>query len=158
MVGVIIQAVIGLDGTTYTRQQLEACWRNGLRIQGYVFPGGLSWKLPMFDGYAIEGLWLDLELPITIAAVNAALQQCDAYIGGTTGIYTGKWFFDQEGWSTKAYWANRPLWDANYDGVPVPAVDFVPYGGWTSCVIKQYRGTSSIGDVHMIDLDTSLPR
>jgi hypothetical protein len=153
VVGVIIQAVTGLDSKSYTRQQLAMCRTNGLRTQGYVFPGGLAAKLARFDGHALEALWLDVELPITEAAVNAALIQCDAYTGQRTGLYSGKWFFDQQGWSHHSYWASRPLWDSHYNGVAVTQQGFVPYGGWTSCVIKQYAGTSAIGSVHQIDLD-----
>jgi hypothetical protein len=126
-----------------------------LRLQGYVFPGGLTEKLHMFDGAPIENLWLDVELPITEAGVDQGLLQCDAYLGGTTGIYSGKWFFDGQGWSYRGYWAGRPLWDADYNGVAVTQEGFVPYGGWTTCVIKQYRGTSNVGSVHQLDLDVT---
>lgn len=155
VVGVIIQAVTGLDGLSYTRQQLDAATRNGLRIAGYVFPGGLATKLAMFDGYTIEFLWLDLELPISIHAVDQALAMCDAYLGKLTGIYSGRWFFAQQGWLSLTRWSNRALWDSNYDGDPVLADDFRPYGGWTSCVVKQYHGTTDIGAVHELDLDST---
>lgn len=107
----------------------------------------------MFKGYTLEALWLDVELPITEAAVNAALIQCDAYQGQLTGIYSGKWFFDNQGWSHQSFWSSRPLWDSNYNGVPVTEQGFVSYGGWSSCVIKQYQGTSAIGHLSQIDLD-----
>lgn len=153
VVGVIIQAITGLDNNSYTRQQLAACVRNGLLIAGYVFPGDLVTKLAMFNGYVLRSLWLDIELPISIGAVDSVLMQCDAYFGGLTGIYTGKWFFDQMWWSTLNLWSTRPLWDSNYDGDGNLLTDFRPYGGWTIPTIKQYAGTSSIGNVHQIDLD-----
>lgn len=141
---------------SYTRQQLAACVRNELRIAGYVFPGGLPGKLAMFAGYAIEHLWLDVELPISVSAVNAALKQCDAYMGGQkAGIYSGRWFFAQQGWLGLTIWSARPLWDANYDGIAVVEADFVPYGGWTTPVVKQFRGTTDIGHVHQIDMDAA---
>lgn len=155
VVGVIVQA-----WPPYCAQQLDACRRNGLRIQGYyfVYPGdtkaGLRQRLTQLDGYAIEALWCDVEIAgLTESLVNTALLAGDAYTGKRTGVYSGKWFFDQQGWSHQSYWSGRPLWDSNYDGQPVLDANFRPYGGWTSCVIKQFRGTSDVGSVHEIDLD-----
>ena len=158
--GVIIQAITGLDGISYTRQQLLACVQNGLRIQGYVwcFPratkASMQSRLAMFDGFAIEALWLDVEQAgLSVADVDRDLALGDAYIGGMEGIYSGRWFFVQQGWLNVTKWSNRPLWDSNYDGVPVVAANFRPYGGWTVPAIKQYQGTSTIGHVQQIDLD-----
>jgi hypothetical protein len=155
IIGVIVQAVTGSDGRTYTTQQLQAASAAGFQLQGYVFPGGLDYKLPMFDGYNLEGLWLDLEIPITIEGVDEALAATDAYIKGVTGIYSGRWFFVQQGWLTMTKWADqgRPLWDSNYDGDAVVDDNFHPYGGWDHCVVKQYAGTSSVGSCHEIDLN-----
>jgi hypothetical protein len=160
VVGVIIQAVTGLDGVSYTRQQLEACVRNGLRIQGYVwcFPraseASMRNRLAMFDGFPIEALWLDVEQAGLYGAdVDRDLAVCDAYTGRKTGIYSGRWYFANQGWLGIRWWADRPLWDANYDGVAVVKADFTPYGGWTTPVVKQFRGTSAIGSVHEIDMD-----
>jgi hypothetical protein len=155
VISIIIQAVTGRDGKSFTRQQLDMASRHGFSLMGYVFPDGLESKLPMYDGYQLLALWLDVELPITRAGVDAALAQCDSYFGARTGIYTGKWFFDQQGWSQQSYWADRDLWDSNYDGIAVVGADFRPYGGWDHRVIKQYAGTSSIGSVHQIDLDVA---
>lgn len=157
MVGVIVQAITGLDGNSYTRQQLQACVDNGLRIAGYVwcFPGtDVASRLSMFQGFNLDALWLDVEQQgLTTANVQRDLDVCDAFEdnGKLTGIYTGKWFWDQMGWGD--LWSNRPLWDAHYDAVAATDQNFAPYGGWTSCVVKQYRGTSDIGTVHQIDMD-----
>ncbi len=157
VVGVIVQAITGLDGNSYTRQQLQKCVDKGLRIQGYVwcFPNAdVSGRLSMFDGFGLEHLWLDVEQQgLTTANVQRDLDLCDSYTGGTTGVYTGKWFWDQMGWST--LWSVRPLWDSNYDGVADPVVNFRPYGGWTHPTVKQYAGTSHIGNVFQIDLDAA---
>lgn len=158
VVGIIIQAVTGLDGKSYTRQQLAMAVAHGFRVQGYLFPGSVAAKLRLFDGAPIENLWLDVELPITETAVNQALALCDAYLGGVTGIYSGKWFFDSQGWSHQGLWAGRPLWDSHYDGLAVTQADFTPYGGWTTPAVKQYAGTSSIGHVHQLDLDVTEAR
>jgi hypothetical protein len=160
IVGVIAQAITGLDGISYTRQQLDACVRNGLRIAGYVwcFPhdsrASMSGRLQMFDGFAIETLWLDVEQNgLKRTDVDGDLALCDAYKGAPTGIYSGRWFFVQQGWQHDTWWSSRPLWDSNYTGVAEVGTGFVPYGGWTMPTMSQYRGTSTIGHVNQIDLD-----
>lgn len=157
MVGVIVQAVTGLDGNSYTQQQLAACAPH-FKLAGYVFPASdvyLWQRLRLFAGYVLEALWLDVELPVSRESVDASLAICDSYLGHATGVYSGKWFFDRQGWSQHDYWADRMLWDSNYDGVAVTEADFTPYGGWTKPVVKQYAGTTSIGHVHQIDLDVT---
>lgn len=160
IVGCIIQPIVGLDGNTYTTQQLDACRRNGLRIQAYVwaFPGvhsTVASRLFMLEGFDLEALWLDVEDEgLTIADVDRSLAACDLYMGGKlTGVYSGRWFFENQDWLGLTKWSDRPLWDSRFDGVADVDAGFVPYGGWTQCAIKQYRGTSSIGSVHQIDLN-----
>lgn len=160
VVGVIIQAVTGLDGNSYTRQQLSMCVDNGLRIAGYVFPGYLATKLDMFQGFDIEFLILDVELPISIDDVNASLAICDQYMAAhgrprLTSIYSGRWFFANMGWLGYTQWADegRALWDSNYDDTPMTRSDFRPYGGWAFPAVKQYHGTTDVGHIHTVDLD-----
>lgn len=156
-VGMIIQAITGFNGQTFTRQQLQMCLDQGLRIQGYVWSFGsvdVASRLRMFDGFRIEALWLDVEDDAsTVRTVNRDLALCDAYMGRPTGVYSGKWMFDRKGWSKHRYWADRLLWNAVYDGVPDVNYGFVPYGGWTSQAIKQFAGTSSIGSLQQVDLN-----
>jgi len=162
IVGVIVQAITGLDGNSYTRQQLDACQRNGLRVQGYVwcFPGAagnpvsMRSRLAMFDGFSIEDLWLDVEQAgLDRADVDADLALCDAYLGRAAGIYSAHWFFASQGWLGVNWWASRRLWEALYDNNRNVTAGFVPYGGWTGPTIKQFWGTSTIGHVHQIDQD-----
>lgn len=116
-------------------------------------------RLFLFEGYDLEHLWLDVEqVGLKVADVDRDLATCDAYMGGKlTGIYSGRWFFSDQGWLGLTKWADqgRALWDSNYDQVPVVEANFRPYGGWTKPAIKQYRGTSSIGHVSQIDLDVA---
>jgi GH25 family lysozyme M1 (1,4-beta-N-acetylmuramidase) len=142
---VVVQAITGADGVSYTRQQLQAAVSAGFEVQGYVwcFPGdtqaSIEQRLHLFDGFPITQLWLDVEQAgVTVDDVNRVLPCCDAYIGGKTHIYTGKWFFDQMGWSGQALWSDRLLWDAHYDGDPDPDSNFASYGGWQRCEMKQY--------------------
>lgn len=158
-----MQAVTGLDGKSYTRQQLSACTANGLRIQGYVFcthAQSVASRLPMFDGFPVETVWLDVEASgLTKTNVDRDLALIDAYVpeAAPVGVYSGHWYFQQQGWLKYTNWADegRALWDSNYDGVADPDVGFVPFGGWTQCEVKQYRGTSVVGSVMQLDLDAS---
>lgn len=163
VVGVIIQAIA--PPAPYppgvTSQQCQVAVANGLRIQGYVwcFPGesavSVDTRLRLFDNYPVEKLWADIEQSgLSKRDGDTLVSRCDLYNRNQrTGVYSGKWFFDQQGWSGHSYWADRDLWDAHYDNQANTNVDFVPYGGWDHCVVKQFRGTSDIGHVHEIDLD-----
>jgi hypothetical protein len=161
-VGCIVQAITGLDGRTYTRQQLAACVAYGLRVAGYVwcFPGAsvasIRDRLHMFDGYALKFLALDVEQGgLTRADVDRDLYECDAYIDGLTWIYSGRWWFEQQEWLNVNWWSNRPLWDSNFDGNADATVGFRPYAGWTQCAMKQFMGTTTVGSVHEADLNVS---
>jgi hypothetical protein len=132
-------------------------------VQGYVwaFPGGgafgLRSRLAMFDGADIEALWLDVEQAgLSVADVDLALAVCDEIVGYLkTGVYSGRWFFAQQGWLAITKWSPRPLWDSNYTGDPTVGSGFKPYGGWSWPTITQYMGTSSVGNVDQIDLNVS---
>lgn len=128
----------------------------------WCFPGATTssilTRLAMFDGYHIEFLALDVEQAgLKRGDVDRDLLWCDRYAGNPspTWIYTGKWFFDQQGWSKVTWWSTRKLWDSNYDGTPIANDHFRPYHGWTMCQIEQYRGTSSIGSVRQVDLNVT---
>lgn len=167
MVGVICQAITGLDGATYVRQQLDACQRNGLRSRGYIwcFPlendASIDSRLAMFDGFPIEGIGVDVEQAgISQKDVSYLLDKTAAYlaqrgIAGLPWFYSAHWYFSSRGWLSLTTWSKYPLWDTRYNNQPELLRDFVPYGGWTQddVVATQYFGTSAIGAVHQIDLD-----
>lgn len=159
-VGAIVQAITGNDGISYTSRQLAALSIGRFRIAGYLwcFPGAspssIQGRLAMFDGYALEFLALDVEqVGVSRADVDRDLAECDSYRGTPTWIYSGKWFFDLQGWSGQNWWAERSLWDSAYDGNPDLAAGFVPYGGWVSRRMKQFMGTSSVGRLQQVDLN-----
>lgn len=161
-VGAIVQAITGRDGVSWTRQQLHACARNGLRIQGYVwcFPGAskasMSSRLGMFDGSNIERLWLDVEQAgLKASDVDRDLSVCDHYMSAKVGCYSGRWFFARQGWLGHTAWSDRLLWDSHYNGEPVVGAGFIPYAGWTVPTMSQFAGTSSVGSVHEIDLNVA---
>src|SRR3954462_14021835 len=86
-VGVIIQAITGLDGVSYTQQQVDAALRNGLRVGGYLwcFPGvtprSIQQRLAMYP-HRPESLWLDVEQSgLTVADIERDLLELDAWWG-----------------------------------------------------------------------------
>jgi hypothetical protein len=154
-----------------TRAQIEACLAAGLAVDGYVYlwfdlgVDDMKRKLALLDGLPIRQLWLDVEDESAArysqadceAKVAAALAECDAFPttgGQPTGIYTGAWY-----WQPRTYMGNttafsdRKLWDAHYDTVADASVGFVPYGGWESCRIKQFAGSSELAGITGVDLD-----
>jgi hypothetical protein len=154
-----------------TRQQIQLCQAGGLTIDAYVWLwfdldiGDIQRKLQLLDGLSIRQLWLDVEDTASIkydqatceARVTAALAACDAFAttsGQKTGVYSGRWFWaDPRYLGNTTTYADRELWDANYDQVPDAASDFRPYGGWQAARIKQYRGTSVLAGVANVDLN-----
>jgi hypothetical protein len=165
--GMIAQAITGADGRTFTRQQLDALERNGLKSRGYIwaFPGegdaSIDSRLAMFDGYPILGIGVDVEQDgLSEYDISHLLQKAEAYlarraIAGLPWFYTAFWYFARRRWLNLTLWKRYPLWDTRYNGRTDPLFAFVPYGGWTAAdvVATQYWGTSSIGHVHQIDLD-----
>lgn len=156
---VIVQAWAGP-----VRTQLQLCQDAGIPTDAYVFvyPGDtaalIRSRLALCDGYTIRRLWLDVELQgVSPQLVRMALGECDKYPTrlNPTGIYTGRWYWQPATGAMKntTAFANRPLWDSNYDGVYDTTVDFKPYGGWTSATIKQYQDTSTLDGVGNVDLD-----
>ncbi len=81
-----------------------------------------------------------------VTAVRATLQALDLAPSrlGLTGVYTGGWWWKP---STANYqgFADRPLWDAHYDGIADASGDYLPYGGWSFASIKQFAGSQSDG-------------
>jgi hypothetical protein len=154
---------------TQTRDQVQACVAAGFSVDAYVWlwfdldPGDISRKLALLDGLPIRKLWLDVEdtaavkytQTATEGSVGVALALCDERLPDT-GIYTGRWFWtDPRYMANTTAFADRELWDANYDDVADAALGFVPYGGWTvdQVRIKQFRGTTTLGGLGGLDLN-----
>ena len=149
-----------------TRDQIQACLDAGIAVDAYLWlwfdQDDIQSKLSLLDGLAIRTLWLDVEDSAarrynqvdTEAIIKAALDKCDAYgtwLARPTGIYTGSWY-----WTSNLYldnsttFSDRMLWDANYDDQSDTAV-FTPYGGWTSCAIKQFAGSVVVNGISGVD-------
>jgi hypothetical protein len=150
VVGIVSQAITGLNGMSYCRQQLQAALEGSFRIAGYAwcFHGvSVSQRLHMFDGFQLEYLALDNEQAgITIADVNRDFGLCDQYMGKLTEDYTARWFFQQQGWQNFTGWSGRPLWYALYDNEKDLA-DFAPFGGWTRPRMHQFSASQVFGGV-----------
>lgn len=159
-----------------TRGQIAFLLDHGFTVDAYLWLWfGLSIedihaKLALLDGLPVRRLWLDVEDPAaenydqasTEAKVALALLECDAWAAQRgmpkTGLYTGWWFWtDLRYMANTARFSDRDLWDANYDGVPDATAGFKPYGGWSSCAIKQYWGTMGLHEVWGIDLNALSP-
>jgi hypothetical protein len=139
-------------------------------IYGYCgFPDWAEGALGTLDRAQHEGLqplrvWYDIEdvVPATLAmtvqqrvnAYNRDLTKIDHWCAlrglPRPGVYSGKWYFDQYLPGVWA-WADRDLWDSDYDQVADNEHGFRPYGGWTRRAIKQYIGTSTIAGVSGLD-------
>jgi hypothetical protein len=172
---VIVQAIDPPPGypTGRTRDQIQRCLAAGFTVDAYLWlwfdlgAQDIQRKLGLLDGLPIRQLWLDVEDTAAVKydyapleqKVAQALDQCDAYqttSGQRTGIYTGRWFWtDRRYMGNLTTFADRELWDANYDGVADAAQGFTPYGGWTadSLRIKQYQGSTSVGGVGGVDVN-----
>ncbi|MBO0881535.1 MAG: hypothetical protein J2P17_14585, partial [Mycobacterium sp.] len=153
VVGVIVQCITGLDGQSFTWQQLTKAQERGKRLAGYAWAfrkSSVATRLAMFDPFHLEWLGLDVEdTSVSIASVDRDLALCDDYMGvrGSTEFYTGRRFFQTMGWLGLTRWCKRSLWDAIYDDNPDPQVDFVPFGGWTTCRTKQFWAKQVYGGV-----------
>lgn len=144
---------------TQTRQQLGACRDAGIPTDLYVYlfpgdsPSAIVSRAALADGFQIRRVWLDCEEPgISAQQIGSALAVLDAYPSQTreAGVYTAQWFWPAYV-GTDAFRA-RPLWTAQYDGVPDPNRVKL-YGGWQAAAIKQYVGTSTLAGVGNVDLD-----
>lgn len=154
-----------------TREQILACFAAGLSVDAYIWMwfdlgvGDIASKLDLLDGLPVRQLWLDVEDTAAVKysqaqceeKVAAALNLCDLRVtanGQRCGVYSGRWYWgDARYMGNTTLCADRELWDANYDGVVDAALGFVPYGGWTSARIKQYRGSTSLAGISGIDLN-----
>lgn len=70
------------------------------------------------------------------------------------GIYASAYMWSKimGGLKNCPLFTNLPLWYAHYDGKP-GFDDFVPFGGWTRPMIKQFRGTSTLCGVTGVDVN-----
>lgn len=169
---VIVQAVDPPPGYPpgVTRQQIEVCAAVGMRTDVYVYlwtnsdvRADMLAKLALLNGLEqyVGRLWLDVEdtaaatVDQRIQSVRRALDVLDAWsrVHGKplTAIYAARWHWSAYMGNTVEF-GERELWTAQYDNIEDPDV-FNPFGGWDSCALKQYRGTSNLAGVSGVDLN-----
>jgi hypothetical protein len=154
-----------------TRAQIQACLDAGLTVDAYVWlwfdldANDIHRKLHLLDGLNVRQLWLDVEDTAAVnysqaaceARVSDALAACDTYptlSGARTGVYSGRWFWlDRRYMGNCTTFADRLLWDANYDDVADTRLGYVAYGGWDRPTIKQFRGSTAIAGIGGLDLN-----
>jgi len=146
--GLIVQAVVGLDGTSYTSQQIQAALDHRWAVSSYVWCSQgdalndwrFQQRVQLIEPYLDQIVFVALdveEMGLQPEDVDADLLRCDE-VKDDAPFYTGKWVFDNLGWSAQDYWSDRRLWDSNYDNVPNVEHGFRPYGGWTEAWLKQF--------------------
>mmetsp|Transcript_22534 Transcript_22534/g.32930 ORF Transcript_22534/g.32930 Transcript_22534/m.32930 type:complete len:211 (+) Transcript_22534:39-671(+) len=138
---------------------IKNAWNAGMKhVDGYIFPcyscGNPAKQMDdtvnaLKNAGAKYGmLWIDVEgtsywSSSTSNNVNFIQGMVDEGLkkNVTLGIYTSSSQWNPiTGGSTQ--FKKYPLWYAHYDGVSSFS-DFVPFGGWTSPAIKQYKGDVS---------------
>jgi hypothetical protein len=146
--GLIVQAVVGMDGRSYTAQQLQAALDHHWSISSYVWcstgDGASAWRfqqrMALLERFVDRLVFLALDVEEAGLApedVDADLLRVEQ-VKRDPPLYTGKWFFDNQHWSEEAYWPEYRLWDSRYDQVANVDTGFVPYGGWTQSWMKQF--------------------
>ena len=158
-------------------------WAGGMEIVDvYLFPCSFDRSASYQVNSTIDFLesmgvqygrvWLDIEWNLTPPcewnisdpAGNCRFlgQLLDAVVakGRYVGVYCGPVFWNEYmGGDNCTVGKEYPLWWARYDGMPTNYSDFIPFGGWDSPNIKQYRGgwpKDNVCGVHeLIDQDWS---
>lgn len=150
-------AIVGNLANRKFQQQVQACQRNGLITEAYIYiyyDRDINKQITdcinaCKQAGGIERIWLDVEIdtsPPPASQVLAAVHQMQAAVeanGFAAGIYTSRSMWATLTNNSKDF-SDLPLWDACYDSEA--SFDyFIPYGGWTAPLIKQYAGNVTIG-------------
>lgn len=130
-------------------QQIEAILNAGHRIEIECYAESQNiqdtWaNVSMYQPY-IKRIWQAAEeTHVTPAFLDDAFVFIDGlHLPRRAGIYTGAWF-----WRTYPFYGtdrfkDRPLWNADYDGIADLDIGFSPpYGGWARPTIKQFRDST----------------
>lgn len=117
-------------------------------------------KLDLIDQVGgIKRVWLDCEQEkhglddVTLFNHIVAARDIVQRRGYECGIYTGAWWWKPYMKDTNEF-SYLPLWAAQYDG-GVQSLDLVGggFGGWTTCVRKQYTDRGVLGGYSPLDLN-----
>lgn len=111
--------------------------------------------LSIADKLPVHTVFLDVEEERAVPSPDEiarwlATAVDEIWRSGRAGIYTGKWWWDR-------YMPGRndfnklPLWIAYYDNQA--DLNFPKFGGWESCVMKQYSDRGAVCGVSPINLN-----
>lgn len=144
----------GWSHNSHAERALTICKQEGLDIAGYVYlsdqyrgnfhvqagkeAAGSTWDSLAFVAIDVEyhqGAIPDL-------MIKEALEEVEKT--QTPIIYTAQWYWDAYRMSSTSF-SEYPCWSAFYDGVP--ELDVRPYGGWSTFIGKQYKGTTDIDGI-----------
>lgn len=141
---VIVGAQVGVDGKSYTIEQIGNALAAGLEVPAVYEL--LYWddRDPQRMQHAMSfGLpvWIDCEFGPNPGALPEAtvgrIQAAVAFLGDqVAGIYTGRWWWQPNTRNSEAF-KHLPLWHAEY-GPRETFSAFDPYGGWRRPAIWQY--------------------
>jgi hypothetical protein len=147
------------DMIALARRQIAAFQLGGMSTSGYIWgyfdlgdPRGVAEQtVGEYGDTGVVRYYVDVEdetHSLSPAANVAWLHiHLDALMNLTVpfGIYTGRGFWRTFMGNSRDF-RNVALWDGNWDGIP-DLGRFVPYGGWTACLAKQYGGTGFDADI-----------
>lgn len=150
------RAIVGVSDVELARQQLTLTAERGMEIQAYSYMYWGANNEERLDrvrraaqGLPLAFVWPDFEdknAPLDDpAGVISWMRGCMALaerLGLPVGVYTAAWWWRSWARNTAAF-AHYPLWVAQYDEWPV--LTMTPFGGWTECAMKQYKGTTVLG-------------
>ncbi len=147
------------------QRQIRAAVAQGMVWDAYIYDylASPEWRdaaLAGLSGHSPRLIWLDEEqdglawhISLTVNAI-ASSAAAVLLAGYRVGIYTGKWWWEDETGDSKDF-AHLPLWDADYDGKQHTEVSWEPYGGWTERAIKQFAGSQPDGtDLNVLSAET----
>jgi GH25 family lysozyme M1 (1,4-beta-N-acetylmuramidase) len=160
----IRKVIVGVHDVALAHRQMDAVTRGGLKLEAYSQMYFRANSIALRDNYlrAIEGMpvertWLafeDKNAPKDQDSVIPWIRGCLAVFERYPppegiGIYTAPWWWGP--WTGDTGLFNHyPLWVAQYDNEA--NLSFTPFGGWTTCVMKQY--TNTIGLLgYSVDMD-----
>lgn len=149
--------IVGTQDRDIAQRQMVRAVVAGFELDAYVW---LSWGKPIIpqieralvtiSGYPVGRLWLDVEEESHgVHMIKTIRRAVDACAGHPVGIYTSRYKWQAITGDTNAF-AHLPLWDAWYGHEDIE--DFVPYGGWSRCEVRQHQGTTNLEGVS-VDLN-----
>ncbi len=144
------------------RQQIPVLLEAGFEVETYVYLWlGGNTAVQVQEAMAkvsrwrarLGRLWLDAEdvsVPESQTANRVAIEAAVEACSMPTGVYTAGWWWRPYMGDSAAF-AHLPLWAAEYDGVA--STRFTPFGGWSTCAMKQHVGDTSVAGVRGVDVN-----